>query len=102
VRSSRSFALAHVFPGGNLDPFHDGEIPASGTPGLHADGPAYRLGAVRECFEESGILLARGRDGGLLNLERSVREAARKEIHSQNVRFGEWLSRVGGEADVGG
>lgn len=104
VETSTSFASAHVFPGGNVDAFHDGEVPGPEAPeARHADGPAYRMGAVRECFEESGILLAtcavQGK--GLIELDGAVREKARKEVHEHRVRFGDWLNSIGGVADVG-
>lgn len=105
VKTSKSFAAAHVFPGGNLDSFHDGAIPAAGSPDLHVDSPAYRLGAIRECFEETGILLARPRDepsagAALLAVPDADRDAARKRIHGGEVRFGDWVESVGGVPDV--
>ncbi|KND91035.1 Nucleoside diphosphate-linked moiety X motif 19, mitochondrial [Tolypocladium ophioglossoides CBS 100239] len=101
VQSSTTFASAHVFPGGNLDPFHDGEVPAPDAPGRHQDGPAYRLGAVRECFEETGILLAR-RGGALLDLPVEQRDEMRKKIHANEVSFGEWVESLGGVPDTAG
>jgi hypothetical protein len=105
VHTSTSFASAHVFPGGNLSAFHDGELPAVGSPAYHEDGPAYRLAAIRETFEESGILLAKkaGQSGdqGLLHVPDEVREAGRKAIHGNKTKFTEWLASVGGEPDVG-
>lgn len=100
VRTSTSFASAHVFPGGNLDPFHDGDIPAPDSPERHVDGPAYRLGAIRECFEETGILLAK-KDGALVSLPVEERDKARKQIHGNNVKFGDWVKSIGGIPDTG-
>ncbi|MBK4737733.1 MBL fold metallo-hydrolase [Noviherbaspirillum pedocola] len=65
-------AGAHVFPGGALDPadedpwwashgLDDGQ--ASRILGLSHGGLAYWVAAVRECFEESGLLLVRDADG---------------------------------------
>src|SRR5882724_8274341 len=56
---------ALVFPGGSVDK-GDQEIIArpelySGGEGLDADTLSFRIGAIRETFEESGILLARPR-----------------------------------------
>ena len=62
-------ADAWVFPGGALDPA-DGELPgsavlgatdgdASATIGVPSGGLAYFVAAIRECFEEAGVLLAR-------------------------------------------
>jgi len=102
VQNSSSFASAHVFPGGNLSEFHDAPLPkVDSLDELHRDGLAYRLAAIRETFEESGILLARGKDGALLQLEDGVRDAGRKEVHGNKVRFGDWVRSVGGEPDVG-
>ncbi|KAJ9136572.1 NUDIX domain-containing protein [Pleurostoma richardsiae] len=107
VQTSSAFPSAHVFPGGNLSAFHDGAVPEPGSPDRHQDGPAYRLGAVRETFEESGILLARSKDDaaagespGLLDVPDDVREEGRKEVHANRVPFAEWLSGVGGVPDV--
>ncbi|KAH8679746.1 hypothetical protein BGZ60DRAFT_467786 [Tricladium varicosporioides] len=101
VQTSRSFAAAHVFPGGNLSASQDGTIPAPDDKERHIDGPAYRLGAIRECFEESGILLAKRSDGNndLINVPEEVREKARKEIHSGKLRFEDWVKSIGGIID---
>jgi len=65
----------YVFPGGKVDagdsanelaPFCAGlgDDQASSALGLERGGLAYWVAAVRECFEEAGVLLARHRDGG--------------------------------------
>ena len=65
---------AYVFPGGALDASdRDAESArlcvgrtdrdASAALGLHAGGLAFWLAAVRECFEEAGVLLANDRAG---------------------------------------
>ncbi|KAM3520067.1 hypothetical protein MY4038_009567 [Beauveria bassiana] len=99
VKTSTSFASAHVFPGGNVDPFHDGDVPPEGDPDKHRDGPAYRLCAIRETFEESGILLAK-KDGKLVQLPEKEREDARKQIHARKIKFGDWLASIGATADT--
>ncbi|RFN55537.1 hypothetical protein FIE12Z_183 [Fusarium flagelliforme] len=101
VHTSSSFASAHVFPGGNLDPYHDGVIPEENSPERHQDGLAYRVGAIRETFEETGILLAR-KDNELINLDVKDRDAARKMIHGNQVKFLDWLKSVGAEPDLDG
>ena len=69
---------AYVFPGGGLDP-SDGpgaepfctgvdDRAASALLGLDHGGLAYWVAALRECFEEAGILLAYRADGSLLSL----------------------------------
>lgn len=91
-----------MFPGGNLSASQDGEIPASTDSKRHVDGPAYRMGAIRECFEESGILLARRKGSNdLLDVEESVREKARKDIHAGKLKFRDWVEEIGGIADTG-
>jgi hypothetical protein len=61
------------------------------------------LGAIRECFEESGILLARLNDssGALLQVPEAEKERARKEIHSGRLRFSDWVKSQGGLVDTG-
>ncbi|KAF2963636.1 hypothetical protein GQX73_g9926 [Xylaria multiplex] len=102
VKTSTSFASAHVFPGGNLSEFHDGIIPPPSDARRHEDSLAYRLGAIRETFEESGILLARkgDRNGPLLNLPVLERDKARKAIYDGDISFGKWLESIGGVADT--
>jgi hypothetical protein len=91
-----------VFPGGNLSASQDGEIPSPSDEGRHRDGKAYRVGAIRECFEESGILLAKGNGGtSLLEVEEVERERARKEIHAGKLKFGDWVKERGGVMDTG-
>lgn len=103
VRTSTSFASAHVFPGGNLDAFHDGAVPAEDSPERHEDGLAYRMAAVRECFEETGILLARRKDDDsrLVSLDVADRDAARKKIHGNKINFADWVESIGGIPDTG-
>ncbi len=48
----------HAFPGGQLDK-EDADIPVTGCAG---DEAAMRVCAVREIFEETGLLLAKGTD----------------------------------------
>ncbi|KAG0651419.1 hypothetical protein D0Z07_2098 [Hyphodiscus hymeniophilus] len=103
VRTSSSFPSAHVFPGGNLSASQDGDIPSPTDPSRHLDGPAYRLGAIRECFEESGILLAKKNDGSgsILEVPEEERERARKDIHAGKLRFADWVRDQGGIVDSG-
>src|SRR3954463_16697306 len=59
---------ALVFPGGSVDP-GDHDIAGSrqrydGGETLDAQALAFRIAAIRETFEESGILLARPRQSG--------------------------------------
>ncbi|KAI9672345.1 MAG: hypothetical protein M1817_003367 [Caeruleum heppii] len=101
VVTSSAFPSAHVFPGGNLSLSQDGLVPPPEDPRRHEDGPAYRMAAIRECFEESGILLARQKNGGaLLEVGEEQREQARKGVHGNTVRFQDWVTERGGVADV--
>lgn len=69
----------HVFPGGGLDDTdllfkNNGlchcldDASASGTLSVASDGLAYWVAAIREAFEESGLLLARNETGAVLTL----------------------------------
>ncbi|KAL1901037.1 hypothetical protein Sste5346_002103 [Sporothrix stenoceras] len=108
-RQTGTFSSAHVFPGGNLSNFHEGGItPAIDSPERHADGPSYRIAAIRETFEESGILLARAagqeavastENRALLQVEETASKKARVGVANDKVRFEDWLKSVGGVAD---
>lgn len=100
VKTSSTFASAHVFPGGNVDPFHDGEAPGVDDPKRHVDSEVYRLCAVRETFEETGILLAK-KDGKLIDVPQEEREAARKQVHARKLKFVDWVKSLGAEPDTG-
>ncbi|CAN9202951.1 unnamed protein product [Alternaria alternata] len=102
VKKASSFASAHVFPGGALSKTHDGTIPDVNDPGRHQDGPAYRMAAVRETFEECGILLAKSKKTGKLFTEISdeEREKGRRDVHSGTVKFGDLLEKWGAVPDT--
>ena len=81
----------YVFPGGRVDgmdgaddiaPFCRGldDVAASEQLGVDHGGLAYWVAAVRECFEEAGVLLAERRDGGPLEL----RNEDRYDIHDHD------------------
>ncbi|HEY2815174.1 MAG TPA: hypothetical protein VGJ03_17040 [Acidimicrobiales bacterium] len=83
---------AHVFPGGavdaadrlpELEPWCDGldDATASATLGVDGGGLGYYVAAVRECFEEAGLLLGR-RDGAL------VVDAGNFETHRDSLNAG--------------
>jgi 8-oxo-dGTP pyrophosphatase MutT (NUDIX family) len=98
VQTSSSFPSAHVFPGGNVDK-QDGHIPEGGVE-RHQDNQAYRVGALRELFEESGILLARqdGERNDLISIPQTAREEGRKLVHSDRTSLQAWLSRQNPDA----
>ena len=71
--ASEFVAGAYVFPGGSLDPEDRGDAAeelcrglddglASEILGVEAGGLAFWVAALRECFEEAGVLLAQPRD----------------------------------------
>lgn len=102
VKTSSSFPSAHVFPGGNVSVMHDGELPLPEDPLRHQDIEQYRLAAIRETFEESGILLAKNNGfGRLIEVSEEERIEGRRLVHSGEVEFKKWLSGKGGRADIG-
>ena len=105
VKTSTSFASAHVFPGGNISPRQDGEFAVSlEDPRRHFDAINYRRAAIRELFEESGILLARdttaATPGRLVRVDETEREKGRHDIHNNNIVFGEWLKEQNANAEM--
>ena len=76
----------HAFPGGQRDAA-DSEVPI-----LNADNlpdAQMRVTAIREIFEETGVLIARGVE----NLSAERRAAMRDELHSGQASFKELLER---------
>ena len=90
-----------MFPGGNISP-QDGYLPPVNDVRRHEDSEAYRMGAIRECFEESGILLAKskGKPQEMLDLSEEEREHGRHSIHRGEFTFSDWLERKGGVSDL--
>jgi 8-oxo-dGTP pyrophosphatase MutT (NUDIX family) len=71
--ASEFVAGAYVFPGGSVDPADRGpaaealcrgrtDAEASAILGVDSGGLAFWVAALRECFEESGVMLAQRRD----------------------------------------
>lgn len=117
---------AHVFPGGAVDA---ADLPpsvadvcggrtdaeASRQLGVDADGLGYWVAAIRECYEEAGVLLARRRDGAPLVLsDLVVSGGARQAVAADEITltqlcrdhrlelatdavhyFGHWVTPVG-------
>ncbi|KAE8349333.1 hypothetical protein BDV28DRAFT_141471 [Aspergillus coremiiformis] len=93
VKTSTSFASAHVFPGGNLSD-QDGQCPPVEDPKRHEDALWYRNAALRELFEESGILLAKNQNSGrMLAISEQQRNEGRARVHRNEVTFTEWLKQ---------
>ena len=102
VHTSSAFPSAHVFPGGNLEK-SDGALPEDPKDvGRHREGLAYRTGAIRELFEETGILLARAdkndKTKGLLSVNDHDRRQGRKAIHDGQVPLSTWLAQQSADA----
>ncbi len=93
---------ALVFPGGSVDK-SDNEIIArpelySGGEGLNATNLSFRIAAIRETFEESGILLARLRgSNSLIDAKRAgeIEAANRAALCEGKTTFPEVLSDNG-------
>ncbi|KAH8693792.1 putative NUDIX family hydrolase [Talaromyces proteolyticus] len=105
VKTSTSFASAHVFPGGNISSEQDGECPPVEDITRHDDAINYRRAAIRELFEESGILLAKDRvSGELVHINDAEKERGRKDIHNNKIVFSEWLhgQNTAAEPDTAG
>jgi 8-oxo-dGTP pyrophosphatase MutT (NUDIX family) len=90
---------AYVFPGGAVDPADRAadleaisvgrtDAEASRRLGIDRGGLAYWVAAIREGFEEAGILLAYDRDGRIVDLD-SPEHAARWIEHRRAVDRGE-------------
>jgi len=59
------------------------------------------MAAIRETFEESGILLAKEKSTGrLLAVDEAEREKGRKLIHDAKISFPQWLEEKGGVPDI--
>ncbi len=88
----------YVFPGGGLDDadlsFKNNNLcnclddaVASATLGVATGGLAYWAAAIREAFEESGLLLARNSAGKIITLD-EARTAARFDEHRRQLNAG--------------
>jgi glyoxylase-like metal-dependent hydrolase (beta-lactamase superfamily II)/8-oxo-dGTP pyrophosphatase MutT (NUDIX family) len=96
---------AYVFPGGALDADDASEralrrvrglddATASARMGVVSGGLAYWVAAARECFEESGILLAHDADGRPVAPGRAAAlEPQRQALNAGTLLFGDFLER---------
>lgn len=107
---------AHVFPGGGVDDA-DGlpeiealchgldDAEASRRLGTDRGGLAFWVAAIRESFEEAGVLLARGSDGSPLDLtspDRASRYSSlRREVDEGRMSMVELAMGEGLNLDVG-
>jgi len=99
----------YVFPGGKVDdadhgetfePICDGldDTTASGLLGLDHGGLAWLVAAIRECFEEAGVLLARPVDGDdVVRFDESAIaerfNVARHEVYDGSLSLAELCTR---------
>ncbi len=103
---------AAVFPGGLLDKSDRGhyercqgqdDASASARMGLPSDGLHYWVAAVRECFEEAGLLFATDASGGLVDLHALPADevlAMRHALHANETGMAEICERFGARLDV--
>ncbi|KAI0064738.1 hypothetical protein BV25DRAFT_1800545 [Artomyces pyxidatus] len=75
---AHSFGGMHVFPGGNYDAKQD---------------DSYEMTAVRETFEESGLLLASTTSGSEEILTDAILDEARLSVHAQKTTFKDFLEQ---------
>jgi 8-oxo-dGTP pyrophosphatase MutT (NUDIX family) len=96
---STAFGSVHVFPGGVVDPADDDaaldprcpgldDADASAQLGLDRGGRSFWVAAVREAFEEAGVLLARDARGQPLRLDRSPDTEERFDAHRRALHAG--------------
>jgi glyoxylase-like metal-dependent hydrolase (beta-lactamase superfamily II)/8-oxo-dGTP pyrophosphatase MutT (NUDIX family) len=105
TKSAAFLAGAHVFPGGALDKADRdvrvlrrvagiGDAQASERLGIESGGLAYWVAAIRECFEEAGILLAESEEGRALDARRVASLAQyRGALHAGKLAFHEFLEK---------
>src|SRR5688572_23456353 len=94
AQSAAFLGGAYVFPGGSLDPQDSDmervvgltEAQANERLQVASGGIAYYVAAIRECFEEAGVLVAREANGAPISAER-----AEKLMHWRNKPFREML-----------
>ncbi len=105
TRGAAFLAGAYVFPGGALDAA-DGEArvaqrvfgltdaEASARLGLPSGGLAFWVAAIRECFEEAGILIATDEQRRPVSVERAAALGdLRSALNSGELPFAELLER---------
>jgi ribonuclease/clavin/mitogillin len=78
----------HAFPGGQVHP-EDHDLAAR----LPVPRPSFHVAAVRELFEETGVLLARGDDGSFPSSE--PLDPLRQELLAEHLSFAAVLARLG-------
>jgi 8-oxo-dGTP pyrophosphatase MutT (NUDIX family) len=84
----------YVFPGGKCDPGDDWAAADGGAAGDEGSETAARVAAIRECYEEAGVLLAVDRDGGSLS-DGHAALAHRDEVYSGALPLRKLMSDYG-------
>jgi 8-oxo-dGTP pyrophosphatase MutT (NUDIX family) len=84
-------AGAYVFPGGAVDPDDDDGDEPDGDTGVAA---RFRVAAIREAFEEAGVLLARDASTGE-PVDVASLSAARQALHRGDRSFAEIVDELG-------
>ena len=105
---SAAFARGmYVFPGGRVDPgdaSHElesvchglGDAEASAILGVRSGGLAYWVAAIRECFEEAGVLLAAGpAPRGSSDGAPADRATERAQVHAGELSMVDLCRRLG-------
>jgi len=96
--AARTFGASHVFPGGILDIGDQrmvqrlegvDDASVSAALGLREGGSAYYSAAIRELFEESGVLLARDPDGHWVRADRF--EEHRAALNEGSLSWGRFV-----------
>ncbi len=91
--ASEFVAGAYVFPGGSVDPEDRGpraaalcqgrtDDEASAILGVESGGLAFWVAALRECFEEAGVLVARPVDHGADRAPTAARHLRRRTVEA--------------------
>jgi 8-oxo-dGTP pyrophosphatase MutT (NUDIX family) len=106
----------YVFPGGAVDAADSGpevdaisphldDAEASAALGIETGGLAYWVAAIRECFEEAGVLLAAQHDGQLVRFDDPTAAErftqARHAVHDGNLRMVDLCASEGLYLDTG-
>lgn len=87
---------ALVFPGGRVDPNDSNPAWRDHAEGLDPARGAYQVAAIREAFEESGILIARAPDGRMVSAEAASAYAPwRQHVEADDGRFLEFIRKEG-------
>lgn len=98
-----AFPDLHVFPGGKLDAQDidfararfdaDWHTLANATLGVDADGLAFWITVIRECFEEAGVLLANDKAGRLVSFPAADAEPLRESMVAGELTIAELCDR---------